>query len=1451
MARLILTGEPAADVGPSTTFDVTGTNAAETINVAQNGKATFDGSFNRGNDIINIAGNAATYQIRLISSNTALITNATGASLTIPVGTGVTIKFADADARILQFNTSGAAVLGTQALSGTAVTVAAGNVVVPPPVGNLQDLNFTRDNLTGTAGVDTFRADIVQNNNGEQTNSLGTGDRLEGLGGVDRLSATIQEASALNSSPNAAIAPITNSVEEIYVAALHALAAPDSAYHGNDKLLNLGVQVNARDMKGVTDFGSVNSDASLTFYNVNTLNSGSVIGDDNGRITAAMTVRMDHSGPSSPNDDAANLTVLFDNDYLLREAPTEAGSQLRLQLLDIDNQITTSQPLRTNPFDQLRFTRTINGVVETYTISYNPTSTLTNKAAYDELAARINAALDANPALVALDAVVTTVFTVVDPDGNPGGQASGFNIVITNSGPGQLDAVGFLASGIVPPNTDYQKQVFAERPSLSTDLITVDVELEKVGRSGDGGYLTIGGMAQTPDAQYAGTLLTNSIDNGTLTDEPGVERFNVKVEGNVDQPSSLAGLQSTHNSLVYVQVTNPGSTASLTIGNSNTEGNGFGGGLSTVRNNAVKDVLIFDASAFTANSTVWAHFSDETVDKYLNLQDTQGDARADNVDSPFLNARYSFGGGNNVLNLNVSKSNVEFRGAITREDFELDIDMGAGNDTVELQFGDGIEFSGASNSSIGSNNWFTNHVINEFRYVGGTAINNDRYVDSQVNVYTQSGDDTVRLWGATAVHAELGDGNDTAYTDNSATKAQWVFNELDDFHAVSDLHSQPRLIVNTPSLGAADLTTGVNNIRLTVSFQDIVSSVFVSGYTGANATGAVVSSTTSAGIRSLTDLQINQAIKDAINNDPVLNKLLIARDGPSGTLIVDALVDGAHVNTDLSLILTSTPLTAGQTGRLLTAGEVTNIGFDPATGFALGNVGNAVNPSLDPSTYVGATNDDDRWFSDFGVSSGSDSIHANVNVIEGGTGNDVIVLSSNGPAALNDGSTETIDIDGVFTTLTGRDTILNFQAAVPTGGTSETQTITFTGTATVNGSVNFGEPPVGNGVNIDIAGTNLVIPSIGFSAGQTAAQIADAVAVAINTAANNGPTAGTGDNIVNATSAGGVVTLAYANTGNIPQSSVAITGGAATNEVNTITLTGDNTLDPGTASITFDGVNFGAIAIGAGQTVDQVGAALAATVTGSATAVYNAGANTIVITSTTGGDKVNAVLNVAQQDTPPGNTNVALTGTTVETTPGAVGSTGISVASATTADGAAGIGGYDIFDVTTVIGTVATFVNDAPQNGAEPDGALYNEGARLEFATRNNANVTITDTVSLGDYTAYSALLPAATATTPELTLVQNIVRAADNAATLPLANGTVPILKSIVITVDTENVGHFYLITNGAAAGDATAELLGNIELAQYDSATKAGIGDWDTMTLQNFIPLTFASATGTFAGV
>ena len=661
--------------------DVIGTNGVQTVNLASNANVTFDASFNQGGDIINIAGAAALYQASVIDGN-LVISSDNGADIVIPLGDqGITVNFGD-DQSFVAIIDGSDVLLGDIVVptDGTEVDVDAGGVTPPPPPsGDEILLEATRDNLTGTAGNDLFIADIIQNQNGEQTNSLGTGDRIKGAGGnADTLEAQVQDASALNASPSSAIRPIMDSVEVVHFNATQW----DGDTIGSDEEfcnLALGVKINAQQTFGTYEWGSVGSDTSLTIYNVNTLPAGSSVGnDDDAQITDVLTVRMDHTGPATPTDDAANLTVLLDNDYLLNNPPELGTSSLTVQLLDIDNQIGGTaespgggQPLLTNPFNILRIT--VDGV--SHDVVFDGDNALSGKAAYDALVVSINAGLQA-AGLTTLTASVDGTFTVTDPDATPvGGPATGYQVIITDSAGSDLGALGFRAADIVPPNTDYQKEVFNTPPELTEQLITIEIVLNKVGREGDGGYLTAGGMAVLGDEHYYDSLLYNTWHGGAI-EHPGIEQFNVHVEGSSNQPSSLAALQSTHNALEVVNVDSvDGSTADLTIGNSQTMAVGSLNGalygkhamigaptggdapsleltpideccvnddflcdLTTEKNAGLKDVRVFNSTEFVADASVHGYFSSEVVGKYLDLMDTQIDPRQDNLSPTMTSA---------------------------------------------------------------------------------------------------------------------------------------------------------------------------------------------------------------------------------------------------------------------------------------------------------------------------------------------------------------------------------------------------------------------------------------------------------------------------------------------------------------------------------------------------------------------------------------------------------------------------------------------------------------------------------------------------------------------------------------------------------------------------------------------------------------------------------------------
>lgn len=840
------------------------------------------------------------------------------------------------------------------------------------------DLTVGADDLTGTAGNDTFEARVVQNIFGEQTNQFASGDQIDGGDGTDTLEAKVQMASALNNGPAAAINAETVDVENILI---------DAVTTGTEGAET--VEINAKDMNGVDRFGSVMSDASLTYYNVNTLTDSGDYGDR--RLTEEVTIRMDHTGNDMAIDRESDMTVLFDQDYLLRRGDVASGSTLTVELMDMDSALTGGAPLLDNPFGQITFT--MDGVSHDLVFG-------TDANTYAELLVDIQAALAADPAFANLTAALGGTFTATDTDLDPGGSATGTSIVITNSGPETLQAISMVATGAAPAGKDFHTNFTADDPSTDGYLITSQVELEKVGRAGDGGVLTIGGMSTG--------ITTDSISNnwGDGDGIPGVERFNVTVSGDDTQDSSLAALNSTNNALQEVYVDEEsGSEADLVIGNSNTtDANGFGISyaddvngdgtvdandlllaaslsnvdLSSVMNNGLKDVRVFDSSAFANDATVYAHVSDEAVAKYMDLVDDAADPAADNA-----NFQYSFGAGDDLLNINIDKSNLAQVGTATREDFTFAANMGAGDDVVEFQIGDGMGGYDYANSVLES--WYVNMGL-----VDGLTINTD------------AGDDTVRTWGSSIVSIDAGAGNDAVYTDNSgvllidsdgdyisdggtfvdtasynAGRAVWAFNHVDntmvtDANDIDDLESD----VNdgTDASGAGLYT--MLGATVTLTFKGIERTFTINEI-------------------NTTDLEMNQIIKNIINNDEHLSDLLLAEDGPANTLTVSSLIDGLMAETDLDVTVTApTTLSATQVQQLVAAGLAT----DAATAVtAVGAGVTAFTTKGDYDTTAGTQAGFATELDGAGNAielEGANSSAANGNTVTDGDGQDTIVLST-------------------------------------------------------------------------------------------------------------------------------------------------------------------------------------------------------------------------------------------------------------------------------------------------------------------------------------------------------------------------------------------------------------------------------------------------------------------------
>jgi hypothetical protein len=772
----------------------------------------------------------------------------------------------------------------------------------PEPIPQDFRLTTDADDLEGNDLDNLFEAKISQNQLGEQVNELGSGDAIDGGAGADTLYAKVQGASTAEGGAAGTINPETVNVETAHF-----------EVRSGDVRTAEQVEIDAGDMLGVTEIGSVQSDDRLIISDLTTLpNSGDYT---ERRDTSDMTIRMDHTGNASATEIAADLEVYFDQNYI--EADTGVTSTAEWFILDQDADEAGNAPLSAINVNGIR--ATVDGeevTISDAAIGGQENSFDDHDAFVAELQDEVTALID-NGTLPA-GSTLTVDQTSVDSTFLDNGEASSQIPAIVLTVPGaDVQAIGFAQIEDAPG----EYNVYGRLNSDSTEteeLTETNIVLDKVGRGSDGGEIIVGGMSTNGENEFNGG-----------SGSKGIHRFNVEVEGDATQPSDLAAMHSTNNTLEEVIVTAAeGAEASLTIGNINTDADGFahvGVGVSTAQNGAVKDVRLFDASEFDNGVELHAHLSDEVVEKYLDITDDQEDPAEDNVAFQYL-----FGAGDDTLNMNLDKSNLAQAGTNTREDFTFAAETGAGDDTLELQIGDA--------TGVTTDNWFINTVQNE-----------------NLSVDAGAGDDDILTYGAGAFTIDAGAGNDRVRTDDSGAtaadatdgKAVFVFNvdnDADD-ERLDDLESEPRMETLE---NVADTTVTVNFLGLEAEAQV--------GNTNRQEGGDV------------DDLIINQAIKDAINNDEYLSDLLVAEDGPSGALVVSALTDGDRELDDLDISFTSAVSNA-QDANTVTALDTAALGTRYDTAFADDANGNNID----------------------GVNS---SQSANTNTVIDGTGEDTIILST-------------------------------------------------------------------------------------------------------------------------------------------------------------------------------------------------------------------------------------------------------------------------------------------------------------------------------------------------------------------------------------------------------------------------------------------------------------------------
>ena len=608
------------------------------------------------------------------------------------------------DAADATYSGAAANVIGSAWLAGDYATVAdaisavAGVEPEPEPEdgeGMTEYLTSGSDRggeFNGTNYADTFNAYLEQNSfAGGVSNSLSSADVLNGGGGADSLFAElVPEYFGVTGDHQIDVQPRTADIENVTFEARDA---------GGNNRWDTVITVDAKNMTGIDEIGSLFSDGDLVIENLTTLDDAG-----NSRNTDALTITMDHTDNFNSDRDASDLTVYFDEDYLLA-GQTVVASQANYWMIDEDSSDYNLKPLEN--IERNGVNLTIDD--EPYTIAMD-TDTAAAADTWAAFAAGLQAVIDAsgNPAFDGL--------TVRVDDTNPDSTYNDDGVLITMPAITIDDAQGrvLVPTGFESPEDttggfDIYGNFDNVKPTKTANDVTINIDLEKVGRDGEGGDLTIGGKELDYDDQpnYVGDLSKNKGD--------GIPVFEIDVLGNAARPSNLGVIQSTNGDLTKVNVethadyVDGGSFASLTVrdgfvGNNKNPMTMTFEGVESINANALKgaldigqDTAQYNTDTFTAtgggNVTYNASIDGREKGAFTNKTGSGNDKITVNlhgnaVDTASTLFLVDAGAGNNTVDVTMQGAGVSV--ATTRVLDNLDIVTGSGDDTITLT-GGGID----------------------------------------------------------------------------------------------------------------------------------------------------------------------------------------------------------------------------------------------------------------------------------------------------------------------------------------------------------------------------------------------------------------------------------------------------------------------------------------------------------------------------------------------------------------------------------------------------------------------------------------------------------------------------------------------------------------------------------------------------------------------------------------
>jgi|GEM_PF-2016251 len=424
----------------------------------------------------------------------------------------------------------------------------------------------------------------------------------------------------------------------------------------------------------------------------------------------------------------------------------------------------------------------------------------------------------------------------------------------------------------------------------------------------------------------SGDVVIGGMSQSDYSGSKGVEQFDIEVQNS----SWLANMRSTNNTLEEVYVENDaGFSGDLRLdGDANAAA--VGQDMAAADTYGLSDVRVFNADDMAGAVTLTAEIAATSVAKYLELTDDAANASADN--SNFV---YTMGNADDALTLAVSEE------VAAHEDFSLAISTGTGSDTVTVD----LVNDAANNLDV---NWLADQGM----------LNN-------YSITTGSGDDVVNTLGQGEATISTGTGNDDVFTDNTGA-ATAAFTKADTAAFVFNAQNTDL----TDLLGNGVTSALLHKASLQVEFAGFESTVVIP-------TADLMGDNRS----------INQAMKDAINNDRVLSSLLSAKDGANNTLVVEADVDGVFDTNDISVSITAVDYDN------LTQAEIDQI----TTSLRTGNSDLVVNQTVietaltnGVTAIVGAYTAEQQA----DARTGTVSTDISSNVVNVGSGDDVLVLGT-------------------------------------------------------------------------------------------------------------------------------------------------------------------------------------------------------------------------------------------------------------------------------------------------------------------------------------------------------------------------------------------------------------------------------------------------------------------------